>query len=476
MKTTTGRSASAGIVADALQHLEAGHVGQAQIEHDAIAAAARAAIASASAPVPAVTISMSSWPSSSRDAQLLGGIVLDHQQPLAPRLRVFLDPRRAPRRGPRVVVGLVTKENAPRARPCWRSSSRVTICTGMCRVSGFCLSWLSTVQPSMSGRNTSSETARRLVLAWQGERIGAAHGDQHLEALVAGEIDQDAGVVRIVLDDQQDGVAGLDVEPVVGNLLDRRARRRGRPALGRRRRPRPPHGARRRRRADIFDRQVEREGAAGARRAAQLDFAAEQARQLAADGEAEAGAAVFAAGAGVGLLERLEDDLLLFRRNADAGIATPRRRPPPAPGCSTGCSALQPPRGRDDVEPHAALLGEFEGVRQQVLEHLLQALGVGDDAAAEIGIDVRRRTRAARFSASWRNGRATMSSRLAKNISSASTVTVPDSILERSRMSLMRLSRSVPAPWMVRANSTCLAVRLPSGLSVELLAEDQDAS
>ena len=33
-------------------------------------------------------------------------------------------------------------------------------------------------------------------------------------------------------------------------------------------------------------------------------------------------------------------------------------------------------------------------------------------------------------------------------------------------MSLMRLSRSVPAPWMVRANSTCLPDRLPSGLSV----------
>ena len=30
----------------------------------------------------------------------------------------------------------------------------------------------------------------------------------------------------------------------------------------------------------------------------------------------------------------------------------------------------------------------------------------------------------------------------------------------------MRFNRSVPAPWMVRANSTCLAVRLPSGFSV----------
>ena len=60
-----------------------------------------------------------------------------------------------------------------------------------------------------------------------------------------------------------------------------------------------------------------------------------------------------------------------------------------------------------------------------------------------------------RVSASWRNGRATMSSRLEKKISSASTVTVPDSIFDRSRISLIRLSRSVPAPWMVRANSTC---------------------
>ena len=40
------------------------------------------------------------------------------------------------------------------------------------------------------------------------------------------------------------------------------------------------------------------------------------------------------------------------------------------------------------VEAHAALRGELERVRQQVLEHLLQALGVGDDAAAEIGIEM----------------------------------------------------------------------------------------
>ena len=40
------------------------------------------------------------------------------------------------------------------------------------------------------------------------------------------------------------------------------------------------------------------------------------------------------------------------------------------------------------VEPDAALRRELERVRQQVLEHLLQPLGVGGDGAAEIGIDM----------------------------------------------------------------------------------------
>ena len=56
-------------------------------------------------------------------------------------------------------------------------------------------------------------------------------------------------------------------------------------------------------------------------RAGQLDFAAEQRGQFTADGETQTGSAVFAAGAGIGLLEGFEDELLLFRRNADSGIA-----------------------------------------------------------------------------------------------------------------------------------------------------------
>jgi len=36
-------------------------------------------------------------------------------------------------------------------------------------------------------------------------------------------------------------------------------------------------------------------------------------------------------------------------------------------------------------------------------------------------------------------------------MSPSSIETVPDSIFDRSRMSLIRLSRSVPAEWIVRA-------------------------
>ena len=89
--------------------------------------------ASAAAPVSAVDDVDIVVPEQLPDAQLLGRVVLDDEQALAARRRVRLDRDSAASR-PSVVVGLVTNENAPRARPCWRSSSSVTICTGMCRV------------------------------------------------------------------------------------------------------------------------------------------------------------------------------------------------------------------------------------------------------------------------------------------------------------------------------------------------------
>ena len=89
--------------------------------------------------------------------------------------------------------------------------------------------------------------------------------------------------------------------------------------------------------------------------------------------------------AGVGLLERLEDDPLLFRRDADAGVATPRTRRPPAHAQHGMLRVPAAVRRRDAEGCTPPCVGELERVRQQVLQHLLQALGVGDDAAAELG-------------------------------------------------------------------------------------------
>ena len=106
------------------------------------------------------------------------------------------------------------------------------------------------------------------------------------------------------------------------------------------------------------------------------DFAAEQGGQFAADGQAEAGAAVLAARAGVGLLERLEDELLLLRRDADAGVRHREGNDHAGARRSTGWSGDQPLRHVPTRTSHVALRGELEGVRQQVLQNLLQALGV----------------------------------------------------------------------------------------------------
>ena len=61
---------------------------------------------------------------------------------------------------------------------------------------------------------------RRLELFCELQRLGAAGGDQDLEALVAGEVDQHPRIMRIVLDDQENRVARFEIEPVVRQLLD----------------------------------------------------------------------------------------------------------------------------------------------------------------------------------------------------------------------------------------------------------------
>ena len=181
-------------------------------------------------------------------------------------------------------------------------------------------------QPSMSGRKMSSVIAD----GWYSRVIASAPAPvrltRPLKPLRARRVEQHLGEAEVVLDDQQHPVAGLDRRRgrrrprwrtsrrrrAAAAGVERRRRHRRMPAQRRRgvagaaaalgaQRPRSLAGAlravARAARRVVALRQVQREGAALARRADQPDLAAEQARQLAADRQAQAGAAVLARGA-----------------------------------------------------------------------------------------------------------------------------------------------------------------------------------
>ena len=107
--------------------------------------------------------------------------------------------------------------------------------------------------------------------------------------------------------------------------------------------------------------------------------------------------------------------------------------------------ALQPLATLSMRQPHRPVLGELERVREQVLQHLLQALGVGvHDLGRQVRaqLDGEVQTLAVRHVAE----RASSSNPAArvKRTPPTSTSILPDSILLRSRMSLISASRSVP--------------------------------
>src|SRR4029079_10618003 len=115
------------------------------------------------------------------------------------------------------------------------------------------------------------------------------------------------------------------------------------------------------RRSGVLQWQIERERAAFARRTLKMNFAAQQARKLTADREPKPSAAIFSAGPGVGLLKRLKDQLLLFQRDANAGVGHfegdhGRRL------IETGMLGAPAPDRSQDVEAHPALGGELERV------------------------------------------------------------------------------------------------------------------
>src|SRR5581483_2829700 len=127
------------------------------------------------------------------------------------------------------------------------------------------------------------------------------------------------------------------------------------------------------RRSDWLVRQgeVEHEGAPDAGTADEPDLPAQQIGDLAADRQAEPGAAEAPTRVHVRLLKRFKNDRLFVRGNPNASIGYREAHNGPGaiqPFVIAAPAALCP----SDFQGHAPLLGEFEGVGEQVLQDLLE--------------------------------------------------------------------------------------------------------
>ena len=169
-------------------------------------------------------------------------------------------------------------------------------------------------RPSQHVRQENVQTdGSGLEFPRQRQSHTAAHSHQAFEALVACQPQQDPRVMWIIFDNQQHGIALLDIVAIVGHRFRTGGRQNfhGRDFGIHRAR----HG-----RTGVRLREVESKCAAFAKDAGELDLTPEQVGQLAADGQAQSCAAVLAAGAGIGLLESLKNNLLFFWRNANARV------------------------------------------------------------------------------------------------------------------------------------------------------------
>src|ERR1700687_96508 len=232
-----------------------------------------------------------------------------------------------------------------------------------------------------------------MVFARQSECLRTTHSHQNFKSLVPRKITQHTGIVWVIFDNQQDCIIGLQIVAVVRNLLDRMFRDDGQ---GRWRHRRwilsLHHGSARRAHIGLW--QVEDEGAPLTGSAPQLDFSTEEAGQFAADRQPQTCSTVLTAGAGVCLLESLEDDPLLVQRNANAGIGNFKghnRSSLPQDGVTLAPAARSQRRRQAD----ASQFGELEGVGQQILQYLLQTLRVGDDAPGQVRIGLHLETETA---------------------------------------------------------------------------------
>ena len=103
-----------------------------------------------------------------------------------------------------VVAGLTRYEKAPCDRPCWRSSSTDSICTGMWRGAGVELQVVQHGPAQHVGQeHVERDRGRGGTRAPAAAPAGRAVATIPLNPLLARHAEQDPRIVRVVLDDQQ---------------------------------------------------------------------------------------------------------------------------------------------------------------------------------------------------------------------------------------------------------------------------------
>ena len=164
--------------------------------------------------------------------------------------------------------------------------------------------------------------------------------------------------------------------------------------------------------------------------ALQPDLPAHHLDQPGRDRQAQPRAAVLAGGRSVRLGEGLEELLLLVGGDADARVADGEVQ----------ADLLLGPRLHIDAKHDLAPLGELDGVAHQVDDDLAEAVGVAREGIGHVGRDVVGQLQP--FLVARRASVATVSSRVSRRSKSTrSRSSLPASILEKSRMSLITVSR-----------------------------------